>query len=461
MNTLDVAGAMQQDDELDVTEEMLRREKDAQSRYGQSYYDGQHGLGGPVLDPVAEMERYRQYAATAVPEPPASRETGLMDAAMRAAQGPMMQPVQLGSGRFDPSGYLPGSKAAENPLKPSPMDVLNRRADDLRFAMERSDNATDRGLKQKALDYAEQQMGLLDPVTGRPMMDERSAASLLEAAASTNRLQYATTGTDSGRDIAAALGLPSRTPQGTSYGRETGGERYRVGDALQRGPQALNEWLEGIKTRGGVENVEQGMADRGQGMRFDANDEQFKADVTRPEAAAQADYNRNVARPMGRFQAEEAMSEPQADPLYDSAGKMIGNMVRGKFVPAADESLVDQRVLRTEQMRRDLELDEKLAKEIQSGSIKATPITADDGSVIAYQVGTRVITPRDESIFDWVSQGMPGAAPQKSQAQAANQQTLKPQEMAPADVISKMQEANPDMTRREIETKARELGYIK
>jgi len=102
----------------------------------------------------------------------------------------------------------------------------------------------------------------IDPATGRPFLSDIDRLAAEQTLSSTNRLQYLTTNTVKGGNLAAALGMPTETPEIPTRDGTYGGDRYDIGKAIEPAiQQTTDEWLESIKTGNvqkiGAENVRQ------------------------------------------------------------------------------------------------------------------------------------------------------------------------------------------------------------
>lgn len=196
--------------------QMQDREDEMFDKYGESYYQGMNGiipsaLKGPPPDAAAPPDGGAPATGLLVPS---------------AAQDP--QPPAAGFGEL----------FGENEAYKSLMEQIDRGTRGLAGAGERRDAVQ----KQRLLEYIDNafEMNRKDPGVG---MSLAMAEQALIEAADTNRLQYVTTNTAGGAGLAESLGMGSRTPEGTAYGRSTGGDPFTVMDRFNP-QQSLSDWLD-------------------------------------------------------------------------------------------------------------------------------------------------------------------------------------------------------------------------
>ena len=110
-----------------------------------------------------------------------------------------------------------------------------------------SDNAADTAIRQNVLNYIEQNRGKVN-AAGMPMITDETISGLLNNANQTNRLQYATTNTDTGRGLANGFGAPQTMPlSGDTSGGDKNMRRYNLDRAGVFPTVPLKDWLEQVK----------------------------------------------------------------------------------------------------------------------------------------------------------------------------------------------------------------------
>ena len=144
---------------------------------------------------------------------------------------------------FDDRGYKTGSYASRNPIGRTDAERLDRSIDrTMRSGLSTEREKQDAGLKRGLLDYYEENINRINPVTNQPMISPEEGRQILEEAMATNNL-----GRNGGRRVREALGVPTHRPgimtrNGLRKGAPLG--EFGVEDIQQ---VSQTRWLEALK----------------------------------------------------------------------------------------------------------------------------------------------------------------------------------------------------------------------
>lgn len=261
----------------DRLKEMQDQEEHFLEKYGESYWEGAVDLENPLdrlveeidgkapVNPLAEAfkngiplsqlgglkERIDSVVDRALmPPAPPTAPAGAVPGAPAGAEGQRPASSGTGAAPVKDDAFFDNQRA-----KQSAQDEADRR-EQLAAAVDRGlermrrdiefgrtgtgmFNSRDAEERQKLLDSIEFGRKQVDPLTGRPLLDDAATVALLDQAGRTNRLQYATTNNDIGAAINRALDQPVQTDP-DKYGRT---EPVRVTQAIRK---SIPDWLGAI-----------------------------------------------------------------------------------------------------------------------------------------------------------------------------------------------------------------------
>jgi hypothetical protein len=191
----------------------------------------------------------------------------------------------------------------------------------------------------------------------------------LESAGRTNRLQYATTGTDVGSGLAAAFGLPHKTEERTYYGKTLVGDRYNI----EAGLQDLAKDARSGEMRGRAMEIDEIL-----------HPEKYEEPKTYSTAGGVVRVGSKgpaevVPGTEPRTEQPGGGEPPTAKPVRDEeTGDVLGHMVEGKFVktgsgqqgPKVDAAELKRYTTRQTEIQNRLE---ELDRERAEGNKKSGP----------------------------------------------------------------------------------------
>lgn len=386
--------------------------------------------------------------------------------------------------RKDPNGYVEGSYAAAHPIVQDRLGELDRLLEDQRYKIKNGEsgsfgmNADDANMRRDLLRRIETGLALDKERPGQGM-DIDSALAALNAASKTNRLQNVTTNSAPVAMLAKRLGLPTEIPSGRR-GNET--ERFKLssvwsGVNAETGKQALTldqimhpeKYREPVRPLSRYLNSPQGVFDTESGSYVDVAWRKSGGVVSPvPEDVPVSSFKER------RDFSKELLNRYLLDPVSDTKGTLYdyyaqaydktGKLLPGSVVNQGLERLMRQ--LNDEAGRLGEDAPFKFFKPVvpmrnpgalvEMGDAASSAAAGLPEEFVRSALGYVPQTARQQA-----SRSTGRSAPAASKPDPESGAKKTPQEMDDADVIDVMQKANPNMSREAIETKARELGYIK